>query len=147
MATGSQLVRRLWEDVFPHCDLALCDELFAVSYVEHALAPFGSEAPGHVNGPEHMRGVVTWLRAQFPDFVAVIEAMVEDGDTTAVRIRSEGTNDGPLNGVVPPTGRRFSAAQTHWYRIEDGRLAEHWATRDDLTMLLQLGLVPRPARP
>jgi predicted ester cyclase len=91
--------------------------------------------------------VITWLRAQFSDFAPVIEAVVEDGDTTVVRVRAEGTNDGPLNGVIPPTGKRFSSTQTHWYRTDGGKLAEHWATRDDLTMLLQLGLVPRPGRP
>ncbi len=60
-------------------------------------------------------------------------------------MRTEGTDDGPLNGVIPPTGRRFSAARSQWYRVQDGRLAEHWATRDDLTMLLRLGALRPPA--
>jgi hypothetical protein len=48
---------------------------------------------------------------------------------------------------VPPTGREFAAGQSHWFRIENGRLAEHWAVRDDLTAMLQLGVIkpPRPA--
>ena len=58
-----------------------------------------------------------------------------------------GTNLGPLNGVVPPTGKRFSARQSHWFRVEDGKLAEHWATREDLSAMLQLGVVQPPGRP
>jgi predicted ester cyclase len=38
-----------------------------------------------------------------------IEAIVAEGDAVAVRVLSEGTNLGPLNGVVPPTGKRFES--------------------------------------
>jgi predicted ester cyclase len=66
---------------------------------------------------------------------------------TAGGIFSEGTNLGPLNGVVPPTGKRFAARQSHWFRVTDGKLAEHWATREDLPAMLQLGVVQPPGRP
>ena len=72
---------------------------------------------------------------------------VAEGDTVAVRILSAGTNRGPLNGVVPPTGKRFAARQSHWFRVEGGKLAEHWATREDPVAMLQLGVVQPPARP
>jgi len=56
-------------------------------------------------------------------------------------------SSGPLNGVVPPTGKRFAARQSHWFRVENGKLAEHWATREDLVAMLQLGVVQPPGRP
>jgi predicted ester cyclase len=71
-----------------------------------------------------------------------VEAMVAEGDTVAVRVLSEGTNLGPLNGVVPPTGKRFAARQSHWFRVENGRLAEHWATREDLVAIGRCGRWP-----
>ncbi|HVG69157.1 MAG TPA: ester cyclase [Gaiellales bacterium] len=73
--------------------------------------------------------------------------MVADADMVAARVLSEGTNLGPLNGMMPPTGKSFRAYQSHWYRIGDGKLAEHWAVRDDLTTMVQLGVVARPGRP
>jgi predicted ester cyclase len=145
--TGSELVRLHFEEMFNGRNVAVCDAIMAEDYVEHAIAPFGRDEPGRVNGPAHMRGVVEWLTAQFPDLHMTIEAVVEEGDTIAVRVLSEGTNLGPLNGVVPPTGKRFSSRQTHWFRIEDGRLAEHWATRDDLQAMIQLGVVRPPGPP
>jgi predicted ester cyclase len=87
------------------------------------------------------------LMAQFPDLHMEVEAIVAEGDTVAVRVLSEGTNLGPLNGVVPPTGKRFAARQSHWFRVENGRLAEHWATREDLVAMMQLGVVQPPGRP
>jgi predicted ester cyclase len=91
-----------------------------------------------------MRHTAEWLLAQFPDLHMTIEAIVAEGDTVAVRVVSVGTNLGSLNGAGPPTGRRFTARQCHWYRIDDGKLVEHWAIRDDLSAMLQLGIVQRP---
>lgn len=142
-----ELVRRQFEEVFNAQDMAACDEIFAEDYVEHARAPFQSTEPGRVNGPDHMRGVVGWLRSQFSDMKMTVEAIVADGDLVVARVRSEGTNDGKLNGMIPATGKRFEASQSHWFRVEGGKLAEHWATRDDLTTMLQLGLIPPPGAP
>jgi predicted ester cyclase len=144
---NKELVRRHFEELWNHKDLAVADELMARDYLEHAVAPFGQTEPGRVNGPMAMRQTAQWLLTQFPDLQMTIEAMVAEGDTVAVRVPSEGTNLGPLNGVVPPTGKRFAARQSHWFRVADGRLAEHWATREDLVAMLQLGVVQPPARP
>jgi predicted ester cyclase len=144
---NKELVRRHFEDTWNRKALAVADELMAQDYLEHAVAPFGQAEPGRFNGPAAMRQTAEWLLAQFPDLHMRIEAMVAEGDTVAVRVLSEGTNTGPLNGVVPPTGKRFAARQSHWFRVEGGRLAEHWATREDLVTMVQLGVVQPPGRP
>jgi predicted ester cyclase len=146
-AANKELVRRHFEELWNRRDLAVADELMAKDYLEHAVAPFGQAEPGRVDGPTAMRQTAEWLLAQFPDLQMRIEAIVAEGDLVAVRVLSEGTNLGPLNGVVPPTGKRFAARQSHWFRVEGGRLAEHWATREDLVAMLQLGVVQPPARP
>ena len=147
VTTNKELVRRFFEELFTQGDLSCCEEIAAETYVEHAVAPFGRDAPGAVDGPSHLRNTAQWLREQFPDVVMAIESMVEEGDLVAVRVLSHGTNLGPLNGVIPPTGRRFTAYQSHWFRIADDRLAEHWATRDDLPAMIQLDVVRPPGPP
>jgi ketosteroid isomerase-like protein len=119
------LVRRHFEEIWNRKDLTVADELVAEDYLEHAVAPFGQAEPGRVNGPVAMRQTAQWLLAQFPDLHMRIEALVAEGDMVAARVFSEGTNLGPLNGVVPPTGKRFAARQSHWFRVESGKLAEH----------------------
>src|SRR5687768_5763720 len=37
---------------------------------------------------------------------------------------------------------RAASTQTHWLRIADGKVIEHWANRDDLGMAVELGWVP-----
>ena len=144
LEANKELVRRHFDEIWNGKDLDVADELMAEDYLEHAVAPFGQAEPGRVNGPAAMRQTAEWLLAQFLDLHMTIEAMVAEGDTVAVRVLSEGTNLGPLNGVVPPAGKRFSARQSHWFRVADGKLAEHWATREDLVAMLQLGLVRPP---
>jgi predicted ester cyclase len=144
---NKELVRRHFEELWNRKDLAVADELMAEEYLEHTVAPFGQAEPGRVNGPAAMRQTAQWLLAQFPDLQMTIEAILAEGDMVAVRVFSEGTNLGPLNGVVPPTGKRFAARQSHWFRVEGGRLAEHWATREDLVAMLQLGVVQPPDGP
>jgi predicted ester cyclase len=141
---NKELVRRHFEEIFNRKNFALYDAMMAEEYLEHAPAPFSESAPGRVNGPQAMRKTAEWLLALFPDLHMKIEAMIIEGDTVAVMVLSEGTNLGPLNGVVPPTGKRFSARQSHWYRVRDGKLAEHWATREDLAAMLQLGVIQPP---
>ena len=141
---NKELVRRHFEEIFNRKDLAVADELMAEDYLEHAVAPFGQAEPGKVNGPAAMRQTAQWLLAQFPDLHMTVETIIAEGDTVAARVFSEGTNLGRLNGVVPPTGKRFAARQSHWFRVAGGRLAEHWATREDLVAMLQLGVVQPP---
>ena len=141
------LVRRYFEELWNRQDLAVADELLAEDDLEHAVAPFGQAEPGRVNGPAALPQTAEWLLAQVPDLQMRIEAMVAGGDTVAVRVGSEGTSRGPRNGVVAPAGRRFVARQSHWFGVAEGTLAEHWATREGLVAMLQLGLVQPPGRP
>ena len=51
-------------------------------------------------------------------------------------------HDGEVGAVFPPTGRTFATTQTHWFRLADGKVIEHWANRDDIGTAKQLGWVP-----
>jgi predicted ester cyclase len=50
--------------------------------------------------------------------------------------------DGQVDAAFPPRGRSFAVTQTHWFRMNHGRIAEHWANRDDVAMGRQLGWTP-----
>ncbi|WP_200215893.1 ester cyclase [Micromonospora coerulea] len=108
-----------------------------------------------VHGPAAFAATARWLRAAFEDLNFDIHDVVADGDLVAVHCTMSGRQVGPfvaydergeVDQAFPPTGRRFAITQTHWFRVKDGQLIEHWANRDDLGMASQLGWVPpKPA--
>ena len=45
----------------------------------------------------------------------------------------------------PPTGKRYTNQHIHWFKLKDGLITEHFVNRDDIPMMVQLGLLPAPA--
>jgi predicted ester cyclase len=116
-------------------DLEAVDELFHPEFVNHEAAQ------GRPDGPEGMKETATWLRATFENISFEEQGIVAEDDRVVIRILFKGTHRGELFGI-PPTGQSFEIQQFHEYRIQDGKIAEHWACRDDLGMLRQLGVAP-----
>ena len=70
-----------------------------------------------------------------------VEDVVAQDDRVAVRLTSSATHSGTFMGI-PATGRRYEIGEIHWFRIADGRIAEHWHQADFLGMMRQLGAMP-----
>ena len=77
--------------------------------------------------------------------------MVAERDLVVIHCTMSGRHVGPFvaygeHGEVkeafPPTGKEFATTQTHWIRVADGQMIEHWANRDDLGTAEQAGWVP-----
>jgi predicted ester cyclase len=92
-----------------------------------------------------------WLRAAFGGLRYDIHHAVSDGSLIAVNSTMNGRHtaawviydeDGAVDTVFPPTGKQFAMTQSHWFRMEDGQIIEHWANRDDLGMARQVGWIP-----
>ncbi|HEY7122375.1 MAG TPA: ester cyclase [Ktedonobacterales bacterium] len=130
------IVRRIWEEVFNRRNLALADELLTPDSINHETPP-GVTA----EGPESLKQIVTMLKAAFPDFRMTVEDMIAEGDQVVSRTTLSGTHQGTFMGI-PPTGKRFRQQQIHVVRVSDGKAAEHWAVRDDVGMMQQLGVMP-----
>jgi steroid delta-isomerase-like uncharacterized protein len=129
------VVRRMIEEVWNEHEFTNFDELVAENHFDHMAVP------EHQCGVAGERHVMEWLLTVFPDHRFDIEDAAADGDTVAVGGTCSGTHEGQL-WDTPPTGKRFAVQQSHWFRVVDGKVAEHWAVRDDLGMLRQLGVLP-----
>jgi predicted ester cyclase len=69
---------------------------------------------------------------------------VSERDIVASRWMISGTHGGPFQGV-PATGRLISFVGCDFSRVVDGKVAEHWAQFDLLSVLQQIGALPAPA--
>ena len=125
------------EALFNRGELDRVEEFVTEDFVNHEAWP--GEDPGY----EGFRLRLRRLREAIPDFHMRVEDCIVEGDRVAYRATVTGTHRGPLLGI-PPTGRTFRVQHMHMLRLRDGRAAEHWATRDDLGMLTQLGVIPPP---
>jgi predicted ester cyclase len=139
-ADNAKLIYRLYEEVHNRGELSVCDELIAPDYISHTEFAGRADPPG----PEALKSIVWLLRASFPDLHNTIEDLTADGDKVWFRVISRGTHTGGSFFGIPASGRAFQQEQIHIVRFSDSRMVEHWVSRDDLGMLMQLGVVHMP---
>jgi steroid delta-isomerase-like uncharacterized protein len=130
------LVRRIPEELFNKGDLSVADQVFAQDYVEHVERP-----PGYPSGVPGIKQFVADFRAAFPDLQYTVEDVLGEGEKVVLRTTVRGTHRGPFLGI-PATGKQATWSEIHIGRLANGKLAEHWAVRDQLSMLQQLGVIP-----
>jgi len=130
------IVLRLYEKVLNKGDVEALDGFAVTNYEEH------DPLPGQGTGREGLRDrvsmIVSGLAPQF-----TIEDVIAERDRVVVRWTNNGRHVGEFMGM-PPTNREFSIAGIDIYRLEDGKLAEHWHVVDALAQLVQLGVVSLP---
>jgi predicted ester cyclase len=102
-------------------------------------------------GPAAFLATADWLRAAYEDLRFEIHDVVADGDVVVVHATMSGQQVGPFVAygadgapaqAFPPKHKRFAVTQTHWFRVADGMVIEHWANRDDNGQAMQLGWIP-----
>ena len=120
-------------------NLAVVDELIADDYVDHNPA-----LPNLPAGREGVRQYVRILKAAFPDANHTIEDVIAEGDKVMTRVTARGTFLGECIGYQP-NGNVIEISGIAVHRIENGRLAEHWAHADIAGFMHQIGATPGPA--
>lgn len=129
----------------------LCHEQLNNGNFEAALKLIAEGATNHGMKVGKAGYKMVWddIYRTFPDCRFETEEIVEAGDSVIVRTKVRGTHLGtgeiPVNGGmlvgVEPTGKSFEVQHIHWYKLRDGQICEHYANRDDLAMMQQLGLI------
>jgi predicted ester cyclase len=137
---NKQLYRNFIENVWnKRCPTAV-DDYLAADFIEH-----NPNLPPGLDGRKRFAAAV---QAGFSDYHAEIQEIVAEGDRVVARVLWTGTQDGPFLGR-PATGNKVRFATADFFRIANGRLAEHWDVVDSLPRAIALGLVspPQPASP
>jgi predicted ester cyclase len=83
-----------------------------------------------------------------PDVTFSIDDMVAEGDKIMIRFTTRGTLEGtmpgpPGMGNIGGTGNKLNYAGVYTCRFAKGKIAEVWALYDTLTMMQQLGVMPK----
>jgi predicted ester cyclase len=120
-------VRRLWDEVYNQRRL---DSLSTIA------------TPREVEEVKRFHSVLT---GGMPDLRVEVLQLLEEGDLVADVVVFHGTQTGPLTlpGMShPPTGKVFAVRMVNVWRLESGRIAEHWGQWDVLGFLRTLGVSP-----
>lgn len=130
-AANKQLYRAYIENVFNERQPDAADRYIAPNFIEHN--------PRLAQGLAGKKQFVAAVLAGFSDYHGEIEDIIAEGDRLVARIEWTGTQDGPFLGL-PPSGHKLRFATADFFRIENGKLAEHWDVVDSLPRALALGL-------
>jgi predicted ester cyclase len=134
---NKELVRSFAEDVFVKRDVNAVDRYMAPNFKNRETSGSGDV--------KDFKGTLKYLFTVAPDGTMTVHNVAADGDTVMAYVTWSGTQEGeirmPNRMDVAPTGKHFSTEQVHIFRIEDGKIAEHRAVRDDLGWFRQLGAI------
>ena len=127
-AIGSALLDKYVAAVNAH-DTSTFGDIHAENYIQHS----GRSPNGLAAQIENFRAIF----ARMPDVQVRIEDRIIQGDKVVARMTFSATHTQPLQGIAP-TGRRFTLRTIDIWRVENGKLAEHWDIVDYAGLQKQL---------
>ena len=133
MATieNKAVARRVLEEIFPANDDDALREVISDQFVNHEAPPGTPPGLGGITMFMHL------LNEAFSRQRWEIHDALADGDKVVIHCTHSGVHTGEFFGM-PATGRSFAYKQMHIIRIIDGKGVEHWAVRDDASLMRQL---------
>ncbi len=134
-ASPKEVVSRFYQDVFLEHDLSRLDDYLRDDYIQHN--------PDCPQGKAGFREFFTTIFRAVPDFRYVLRRMVAEGDLVMVHSTTMGTHTGGEWLGQQPTGNRLCFDVVDIFRVEEGKIAEHWDVADTFTFFSQLGVAAR----
>ena len=129
------VVLRFYNEVFINHDMSRIDEYMRDDYIQH-----------NTDCPQGRAGFLDFFDTIFravPDFSYTLKKMVADGETVVTYSTTTGTHTGGEWLGQEATGNRLSFDVVDIFRLEDGKIAEHWDVADTFTFFSTLGIAQR----
>lgn len=135
--TNKALIRR-YREIYNSNQLDPLSEILADDFTPHNLMT------GMPPGLESIKQVHQATIAIFPDLHIATDDLVAEGDKVVERWTQTMTHTGApfFIGNLPASGKAVRVSGCSIYRIQDGKIVEHWAEMDFAGVLRQLGLMP-----
>jgi predicted ester cyclase len=132
-----KIVRQVFE-AFNTGDVSRVQEFISEQYFNHEsqIDPLRSK----LRGPEEFIDTVRNLRNAFDNLHYEEQETIAAGDKVVSKVNVTGKHTGNFF-IIQPSGNIISYRAVHIHRIGDGKVVEHKAIRDDLSLMVQLGVV------
>lgn len=132
MSDPKALLAQFGAKIFQEKDFAALTSLMRDDYIQHNPL-VGQGSKGFQDFFE------AWFEAS-PDFRFELKQIVSEGDKVWVYGTYSGTHQGDWLGI-PATGNAYKFDAVDIFRVQDGKLAEHWDVLDVYTLFKQLGTI------
>jgi len=110
------------------------DHLFDKNFTHHFRTPVSS-------GLEGLKQIGRMMNGAFPDVVVTEEDLIASGDKVVERSSAVATHKDAMMGEKP-TNKRIAWSEIHIYRLQGGKIKEHWAEIAMMELLQQVGVLP-----
>lgn len=130
--------RRIVEESWNKHNTKVLDELFSNDAILH-----NPQDPTVAKGAQGAKASLEMYLTAFPDMKTTIEKEIAEGDYVVQHLRAIGTNTGPFNGM-PATGKKANTTGAITTKFDNGKIVEVWSFFDNLSLMQQLGVVPKP---
>lgn len=134
-----ELVRTFVEQAINQGKLDMVDQCIAENFVDH------HGLPEMEHGRDDVKKAISAFRTAFPDLHFTIDGLMCEGNKVVVRWTGNGTFSKEFLGN-PPANKPLTVAGVDIIRMDNGKIAERWASYDYFGVLLQLDMVPEPAK-
>lgn len=130
------LAARRYDTFWNNGEEELAGSALAADFMDRTLPP------GRTQGVSGPIAASKLFRSAVPDLTCEIEQMIVAGDRVVSHLHFHGHFNGRF-GDVQGKGQAIDFIATDIYRVKDGRIAENWHLEDNLTLLQQLGQIPK----
>lgn len=134
------VVRRYFDEAVDQADANLVDEMFTADCVFHR-----GDFAEPVIGLAAMKAIVVRVHEIYRDFKTTVHDVIGEGDLVACRLKHNAIHRGAFTsriGTFDVSDRPIEWSANVFFRFRDGKIAEEWIARDELGILLYLGIVP-----
>jgi predicted ester cyclase len=135
-------VARYFAEAVDRGNVEILDELFTVDCVIHR-----PETSAPLVGLDNFKKGLGALLNEYSEFKTTVHDLFASDDRVACRLSHRAVNRGEWTSRI---GRQAVAGKTvSWsaiaiFRFRDGKIAEEWVCRDELGMLITLGVLSPP---
>jgi predicted ester cyclase len=141
MSTSSHkaTVHRYFEEVADKRNLDVLDEIVATDCLIHR-----PETQEPIRGLTAFKQGLERILQVYSEFSTVIHDLIAEDDRVACRLSHRAVNRGEWTsrlGRHDVAGKPVSWPAIAIFRFREGKIAEEWVSRDELGMLIELGVV------
>ena len=137
--SNKAIVRRYFEEVVDKRKLEILDEIMSMDCVIHR-----PEASEPIRGLEAFKHALERILQTYSEFTTTIHDLIAEEDRVACRLSHRAVNRNEWTsrlGKHAVTGKTVSWPAIAIFRFHDGKIAEEWVSRDELGMLIELGVL------